>query len=102
MTLEELRARNDGLRTTLKGGRVLMSRAVRELDPQLRGRMLDRLTRYDRFDEDSDHSEGVFIFAGFGFYFRIEDNPRHGLILTVSLEADLLLPVRDTATAVSR
>lgn len=102
MTLEEDRQANDELRMRFKGGRVLMTPAVRELDAQLRGRLLWRLTLYSHFDEESDHSEGVFIFAGYGFYFHIStptaDRPR---TLTVYLETDLLLSARDTDPGVT-
>jgi hypothetical protein len=90
MALDEQRRVNDALRTAFQGGRVLMTPAVRELDAQLRGRMIDRLTRYDRFDGESDHSSGVFIFAGFSFIWWIDENPTLGRILTVDIEADLL------------
>jgi hypothetical protein len=90
MTLEEERAANDLLREKFTGGRILMSRAVWELEPHMRGRMLHRLTLYSRFDEDSDHSEGVFIFAGYSFFFEI--TMEHGdRTLTVYLDGDLLL-----------
>jgi hypothetical protein len=90
MTLDEQRQRNDALRTTFKGGRLLMTPVVRELDPHLRGRIVDRLTRYDRFDEESDHSCGVFIFAGYSFVWWIEESETHGRTLTVDMHADLL------------
>jgi hypothetical protein len=90
MTLEATRAANDLLRSEFKGGRVLISPAVRELEPHMRGRMLHRLTLYSRFDEGSDHSEGVFIFAGYSFFFEIL--MEHGeRVLTVYLDGDLLL-----------
>jgi hypothetical protein len=65
-------ALNDQLRTTLKGGRVQMTRSVYDLDDRLRGRALSVLARYNKFDPASEHDCGVFIFAGFAFEWRIE------------------------------
>ena len=73
MTREETIARNDELRCNFKGGVVLMTPAVWDLEPRLRGRALFRMTIYQAFDEESDHSEGVFIFAGWSFHWFIED-----------------------------
>lgn len=63
---------NDQLRTTFKGGRVQMTPGVYQLDARLRGRALQVLSRYNKFDDDSDHAWGVFIFAGYAFEWRIE------------------------------
>lgn len=63
---------NDLLRTQFKGGVVLMTPAVWELPAELRGRALVRMTMYQKFSTDSDHSEGVFVFAGLSFVWRIE------------------------------
>jgi hypothetical protein len=63
---------NDQLRTTFKGGRVQMTPAVYNLDPQLRGRALCAMARSNKFDHASDHDWGVMIFAGYAFEWRIE------------------------------
>ena len=63
---------NDQLRTTFEGGRVQMTPSVYELDARLRGRALCVMARYRKFDDDSEHDCGVFIFAGFSFEWRIE------------------------------
>ena len=65
-------ALNDQLRTTGKGGRVQMTPNVYALDDRLRGRALSVLARYRKFDPDSEHDWGVFIFAGFAFEWRVE------------------------------
>ena len=49
-----------------------MSPAVWELDAQLRGRALDRMSRAAKFTKD-DHSEGLFIFAGYSFIWKIDE-----------------------------
>ena len=50
---------NDQLRTTFKGGRVQMTPGVYELDERLRGRALCVMSRYKKFDDDSEHDCGV-------------------------------------------
>ena len=61
---------NDQLRTTFKGGRVQMTRDFFELDVRLRGRAM--MSRYNKFDDESEHDCGVFIFAGYAFEWDIE------------------------------
>lgn len=73
MTREEEIASNDLLRTQLKGGKILMTPAVWELDSQLRGRALYRLSLYQSFSDDSLHDRGTFIFAGYSFVFFISE-----------------------------
>jgi hypothetical protein len=63
---------NDQFRATFKGGRVQMTPGVYELDPRLRGRALCVMARYNKFDPDSEHDRGVFIFAGYSFEWCIE------------------------------
>lgn len=70
---------NDQLRTTFKGGRVQMTAAVCALDPQLRGRALSALSRYDKFSDGEEHDSGVFIFAGYSFEWRIEYRGKDGI-----------------------
>ena len=71
-------ALNDQLRTTFKGGRVQMTPSVYELDDRLRGRALSVLARYNKFDADSEHDWGMFIFAGYSFEWRIEYRGKDG------------------------
>jgi hypothetical protein len=69
---------NDELRTTFKGGRVQMTRCVYDLDERLRGRALSVMARYNKFDTESEHDSGVFIFAGYAFEWRIEYRAKDG------------------------
>lgn len=69
---------NDQLRSTFTGGRVQMTPSVHELDARLRGRALYVMSKYKKFDEDSEHDCGVFIFAGFSFEWRIEYRAKEG------------------------
>ena len=95
---------NDGLRKTFKGGRVQITPAVYNLDPQLRGRAIWAMARYNKFDEDSEHDWGVFIFAGYSFEWHVEyrgadgtgispdpaDSEKTFRVLTLYLAEDLL------------
>jgi len=69
---------NDQLRSGFKGGRVQMTRSVYDLDAQLRGRALAVMARYNKFDADSNHDAGVFIFAGYSFEWHIEYRSNDG------------------------
>lgn len=69
---------NDQLRCSFKGGRVQMTRGVYDLDAQLRGRALCVMSRYNKFDDRSEHDWGVFIFAGYSFEWRIEYRAKNG------------------------
>ena len=69
---------NDQLRTTFKGGRVLMTTGVYELDARLRGRAIYVMSKYNKFPDDSERDWGVFIFAGFSFVWRIEYRAKDG------------------------
>jgi hypothetical protein len=70
---------NDQLRTTFKGGRVQMTPSVYDLEPRLRGRALFVLSKYRKFDPESEHDCGVFIFAGYAFEWRIEYRASDGV-----------------------
>jgi len=69
---------NDQLRTTFKGGRVQMTPAVYNLDPQLRGRALWAMASSNNFDDTSDRDWGMMIFAGYVFEWRIEYRGKDG------------------------
>ena len=69
---------NDQLRSNFRGGRVQMTDGVYGLDPCLRGRALQVMSRYNKFDEDSEHNQGSFIFAGYSFEWRIEYGDKDG------------------------
>jgi hypothetical protein len=69
---------NDLLRTTIKGGRVQMTRDFYEPDARLRGRAPYVMSRYNKFDHESEHDRGVFIFAGYAFEWQIEYRGKDG------------------------
>ena len=95
---------NDHLRTTFKGGRVQLTPSVYDLEPRLRGRALRLLSKYKKFDRESEHDWGTFIFCGYAFEWRIEyrsaagpglsGNPANSdmtfRVLTLCVVADLL------------
>ena len=83
MTHQEIAA-SDESRTTFEGGIVLMTPAVWELTAETRRRVLYRMSIYQKFSPDGDHSEAVFIFAGLSFFWRIQEFANHrsiGLML---------------------
>jgi Protein of unknown function (DUF3768) len=69
---------NDQFRATFKGGRVQVTPSVYDLDARLRGRALYVVSRYNKFDDDSEHDWGVFIFAGYSFEWQIEYRSEDG------------------------
>jgi hypothetical protein len=102
---DKIIALNDQLRTTFKGGRVQMTRDFFELDSRLRGRAMCVMSRHNKFDDDSEHDWGVFIFAGYSFEWAIEyrgqdttgvspdpSNPKQTFrVLTLHATSDLLI-----------
>ena len=65
---------NDQLRTTFKGGRVQMTPNVYDLEPDCAaGPFL--LSKYRKFDPESEHDWGTYIFGGYAFEWRIEYGP---------------------------
>jgi Protein of unknown function (DUF3768) len=97
---------NDRLRATFRGGRVQITPGVYQLDARLRGRALSVLARYNKFDADSDHDWGTFLFAGYFFEWRIEYRGKDGIgrspepadpgktfrVLTLYAVDDILVP----------
>ena len=75
---DKIIALNDHFRTTFTGGRVQMTPSVYQLDAQLRGRAMCVLARYNKFDHESEHDWGVFIFGGYSFEWRIEYRGKDG------------------------
>ena len=84
MTLEERQQRNDAFRTSLTGGRVELTPLVQELDARIRGRLVYRVSIFQTFHEESDHSDGLFVFAGFTMFFEIHEE-QAGLVLLIGI-----------------
>lgn len=84
---EKTIADNDDLRIRFKGGEVLMTPTVWDLGAEERGRALYRMTLYDKFDDESLHDQGIFIFGGRTFIWYIADFAGKRC-LTLSLKED--------------
>ena len=72
MTGQQTIERNDLLRTRLQGGIVLFTPSVWELPAEIRGRLIDRISRIEKFTDDSLHDNGSVIFAGCAFRWSID------------------------------
>lgn len=69
---QRILALNDELRTTFHGGQVVLDSGRWELSLQLRARALLYLSCHTpEFHDDGYHDAGFFVFAGFGFKWRI-------------------------------
>lgn len=89
MHREEIIRANDELRNLFKGGRVEVHHGPFDLDDRTIGRMLCVLARYNKFDDESLHDWGTFIFAGYAFVWRIEVE-KGERVLRVWVNADAL------------
>ena len=72
----EVRRLNDRLRTTLQGGRIVVTSGVDALGPERLQRLLVRLRAFDEFDEANDpyseHDFGGFDHEGEEFLWKID------------------------------
>src|ERR1700704_3361676 len=75
-TTSRIRALNDDLRRTLKGGRITMTRGVDALGPVTIGQLIEQLQTYDHFDKSNDpygeHDFGTFELDGNKFFWKID------------------------------
>ena len=55
-----------------------MTPSVYDLDARLRGRAVYAMSQYKKFDDDSEHDRGVFIFAGYSFEWHMEYRGKDG------------------------
>lgn len=80
MTLDEktrrIRALNDALRTTLNGGKIMMTAGVSALGPIRIAALMQQVRSYDRFEEGNDpygeHDFGAFDNEGQKFFWKID------------------------------
>ena len=67
---------NDAFRTTLNGGKVLLSASVAGLNDRLRSTALSRVRSFDEFSDDNDphgeHDFGAFDLAEYKFFWKID------------------------------
>ena len=76
MSAERIRELNDRFRTTMTGGRVLLTAGVNALPSDVKAMVVRRVATFSDFDEDKDphqeHDFGSFTLAGRKFFFKIE------------------------------
>lgn len=75
MSTEKIRTLNDNLRTTLKGGRVMLSAGVAALSDRSRGAALKAVRTYSTFGPDNDphgeHDFGALDIEGKKLFWKI-------------------------------
>jgi Protein of unknown function (DUF3768) len=76
MSTEKIRALNDSLRTTMTGGRVMMTSGVNALPSDVRAMVIRRVATYSAFTPDNDphgeHDLGNFDVAGQKFFWKVD------------------------------
>ena len=76
MSTEKIRALNDAFRTTLTGGKVLLTAGVNALPPDVKAMVIERVATFSEFNEENDphqeHDFGNFSLAGRKFFFKID------------------------------
>jgi hypothetical protein len=76
MSAEKIRALNDAFRTTLQGGRVLMTAGVDALSNVNKSLLLAKVREFDAFTPDNDpheeHDFGAIEFLGREFFFKLD------------------------------
>jgi uncharacterized protein DUF3768 len=76
MSAEEIRALNDAFRTTMTGGRVLMTAGVDALPSDVKAVVLQRVATFSDFTKENDphgeHDFGNFTLASRKFFWKID------------------------------
>src|SRR4051795_9818838 len=76
MSTETIRALNDTFRTTLTGGKVLMTAGVNALPSDMKAAVIQRVMTFSEFNEENDphgeHDFGNFTLAGRKFFWKID------------------------------
>ena len=76
MSAEKIRTLNDAFRTTMTGGRVLLTAGVNGLPSDVRGMVIRRVATFSDFNPDNDphgeHDFGNFTLAGRKFFWKID------------------------------
>lgn len=74
--MSRVRELNDAFRTTLTGGRILVTPGVSALPPDVQVVALRRVATFDAFTEDNDphgeHDFGSFELAGHRLFWKID------------------------------
>jgi len=76
MGTNRIRELNDAFRTTLKGGRVMVTSGVAELSDVLKSKVLMRVANFQDFtpanDPHGEHDFGSFMLLGQKFFWKID------------------------------
>jgi hypothetical protein len=76
MSAEKIRARNDAFRTTMTGGRVMLTAGVDALPSDVKATVIRRVATFSDFtpanDPHGEHDFGNFTLAGRKFFFKID------------------------------
>src|ERR1700680_1943070 len=76
MSAEKIRALNDAFRTTMTGGRVMMTAGVDALPSDVKAMVIRRVATFSDFTPDNDphheHDFGNFTLAGRKFFWKID------------------------------
>ena len=76
MSAEKIRALNDAFRTTMTGGRVMMTAGVDALSNVHKTMLVERVRTFESFDADNDphgeHDFGSLVFLGHKFFWKID------------------------------
>ncbi len=71
-----IRALNDSLRTSLTGGKVVLTRGVFSLEPEIQTEVLEAVRRYNEFRPENDpygeHDFGALQVRGNQIFFKID------------------------------
>jgi hypothetical protein len=76
MSADRIRELNDRFRTTMTGGKVLMTAGVNALPSDVTAMVIQRVATFTDFNADNDphgeHDFGSFTLADLKFFFKIE------------------------------
>jgi hypothetical protein len=76
VSAEEIRERNDAFRTTMSGGRVMMTAGVDALPSDVQAMVIRRVATFAEFTPENDphgeHDFGSFAVAGRKFFWKID------------------------------
>src|SRR5713101_9405718 len=76
MSAEKIRELNDRFRTTMTGGRVMMTAGVDALPSDVKAMVIRRVATFSEFTSDNDphkeHDFGNFTLAGRNFFFKLD------------------------------
>jgi hypothetical protein len=76
MSAEKIRELNDAFRTTMTGGRVMLTAGVDALPSDVKAMVIRRVATFSEFTPDNDphgeHDFGSFEVAGRKFFFKLD------------------------------